>query len=205
MNRDLADRLLALKARDAEVRKDLLDRGLLFEGYAPEMEEVHVQNAGILEDVIDQHGWPGIGFVGSDAADAAWLVAQHAISLPRFQRRCLRLLRDAVTRGDAPARQEAFLTDRIRFNERRHQVYSTIFDWDEDGVLSPWTIEAPDGVDERRTRVNLPPLVDTIREHRQRAAGETPLTPQGYDARQREILAWCERVGWLEEREEDSE
>jgi NAD(P)-dependent dehydrogenase (short-subunit alcohol dehydrogenase family) len=33
--------------------------------------------------------------------------------------------------GDAPKRQVALLTDRIRFNEDRPQIYGTVFDWNE--------------------------------------------------------------------------
>ncbi|MFI7610911.1 YciI family protein [Nonomuraea terrae] len=48
------------------------------------------------------------------AAQAAWLLAQHADRDRDFQRRCLPLLRDAVARGQAAARQLAYLVDRVR-------------------------------------------------------------------------------------------
>jgi hypothetical protein len=75
--------------------------GSLFEGYSPEMERVHLENATRLEAIIVRHGWPGLSAVGADGAEAAWLVAQHAISRPAFQRRCLELLRAAVDSREA--------------------------------------------------------------------------------------------------------
>jgi hypothetical protein len=79
-----------------------------------------VANAEALEIALES-GWPGVSRVGKDGADAAWLVAQHAIGRPEFQRRCLALMEDAVARGDAPAWHAAYLADRIRTLEGRGQ------------------------------------------------------------------------------------
>ncbi len=191
------ERLRALLRRDHETRERLVRSGALFDGYAEEMEAVHVANARELERIVEQHGWPGIALVGEEGAEAAWLVAQHAISLPRFQRRCLGLLRDAVRRADAPPRHEAYLTDRIRFNERRAQVYGTVFDWDETGELSPWPIEGAGEVDQRRARAGLPPLAEQTVRLRREAEQEGDRPPGDYAARQREIERWAREVGWL--------
>lgn len=196
-NEQLTQLLLELEQTDKDTRTRLLAEGTLFDGYAPEMERVHVANAERLTAALDEHGWPGVSEVGEDAARAAWIVAQNAISLPDFQRRCLELLQEAVTQGEAPATYEAYLTDRIRFNERRPQVYGTVFDWDEEGRLSPWRIEEPEGVDVRREQVGLPPLaaaLDIVRLEAQ-VEGNTP--PQSFEARQREIETWARKVGWI--------
>ena len=90
------------------------------------------------------------------------------------------------------------MTDRIRFNERKPQVYGTVFDWDEHGQLSPWTIEDEAGVDERRTSVGLPPLVDAVEDARNQAAAEGNTPPADYSTRQWEIEDWARRTGWTE-------
>jgi len=77
-----------------------------------------------------------------------------------------------VAAEDAPAIHAAFLTDRIRFNERKLQVYGTVCDWDEYGQLSPWAIEDRAGVDQRRATVRLPPLADVVADARAQAAAE---------------------------------
>jgi hypothetical protein len=197
MDVDLRWELLELRQADEETRTKLVEDGSLYHGYAPEMERVHRKNAERLEAIMDGHGWPGVSLVGEDGAAAAWGIAQHAISLPAFQRRCLELLRAAVQAGEAPARHHAYLTDRIRFNERRPQVYGTIFDWDADGQMSPWQIEQPEGVEERRAAVGLPPLAGHIRRMRGQAAAEGARPPAAYGLRQREIEAWARKVGWI--------
>ncbi len=194
---ELARRLLSLSARDRATRDGLVESGELFDGYAPEMESVHRANAVELAKVLDRFGWPGRSLVGEEAAAAAWTIAQHAISLPDFQRRCRRALERAVEEGEAEPEHYARLTDRIRFNERRPQVYGTIFDWDEEDRLSPWPIEDADNVDDRRSRNGLPPLAESTAAVRRAAAAEGERPAGTFGERQQRIAAWCREVGWL--------
>ncbi len=97
--------------------------------------------------------------------------------------------------GEATLAQVAYLEDRIAFFERRPQRYGTQFDWDERGMLSPWPIEDPDGVDARRAAVGLPPLADRIAQVRKSAQGSVP---PDYARRQAEMLAWSRSVGWID-------
>ena len=197
MDHDLAAELLALRRRDVQTRRRLVESGELFAGYAPDMERVHLENARALDAILDRLGWPGADLVGAEAAEAAWLIAQHAISWPAFQRRCLALLAAAVDEGRAPRRHLAYLTDRVRCNERRPQVYGTIHDWDAAGELSPWPVEDPEGIDERRRAAELPPLADVTRELRRRARAEGDAPPASFEERQREIEEWARRTGWI--------
>jgi hypothetical protein len=193
-----AARLRALAQRDRATRARLVADGVLFDGYHPEMERVHLENARAMEELLDAGGWPEAGEVGEAAAEAALLVALHAISAPAFQRRCCRLLRAAVERGAAPARQLARLEDRVAFNERKPQRYGTVFDWDAAGRLSPWTLEDPTAVEALRQSVGLPALAEEVARLR-RAAGEEGNRPPGdHRARQAEMDAWARRVGWIE-------
>ena len=187
--------LLELRRHDEEVRTRLARDGSLFDGYVAEMEDVHVRNALSLQAILDRLGWPGVSMVGPDGSQAAWLVAQHAISMPAFQRRCLRLLRASVDSAEASPSHAAHLTDRIRFNERRPQVFGTVFDWDEEGEMSPWMIENKEGVDARRAAVGLPPLAESVARIRSQVDGEQ--APASWQFRQREILEWAERSGWI--------
>lgn len=198
MNETVLHQLIELYHKDEPTRAKLAHEGVLFDGYAAEMEQVHRQNAKQLESIIGEFGWPGETLVGEDGAWLAWIVAQHAISLPDFQRRCLELLSAAVAAEDAPSIHAAFLTDRIRFNERKPQVYGTIFDWDEYGQLSPWAIEDRAEVDQRRATVGLPPLADAVADARAQATAEGDRPPADYEARQREIEEWARRTGWKE-------
>src|SRR6516225_6501545 len=101
--------LLAMRAEDARVRQELLDAGELGGHYVPRMEAVHVKNAARLREIIAVHGWPAVDVAGQDGAEAAWLIAQHAVGEPDFQRRALILLSEGASLGRAPAWHAAYL------------------------------------------------------------------------------------------------
>lgn len=198
MNEALAEELLALKRRDLSTRARLLESGVLLDGYSEEMEQVHVENATALETILEDHGWPGVSLVGEEGAEAAWLVAQHAISLPDFQYFALQQLRRTVAAGEAPGWQEAYLTDRIRMNQQRPQVFGTQLDWDANGELSPWPIEAPAEVDKRRAEVGLVPLAEAVELARQHAQDEGHLPPADFERSRERQKTWAREVGWIE-------
>src|SRR5215470_16050186 len=121
----LSAELLSMAAEDVRVREELASDGSLFEGYHPRMREVHERNAARLLAVVQEHGWPGRSSVGERAAQAAWLILQHAIGNPSLQRNGLSVLKRAAAAGEVPLVQVAMLEDRIRSNEGRRQLYGT--------------------------------------------------------------------------------
>lgn len=190
------DELLGMAQEDLRVRAALAASGELFGGYHPSMRAVHDANAARIGAIMDDHGWPGEPQVGARAAEAAWLIVQHAIAQPGLQRRALEALRSAVERGDAPPVQLAMLEDRICTLEGRPQRYGTQFDWDERGELSPLPIEEPDAVDERRRSVGLGTLGDAAREHRATAEADGERPPADWLAYRRGMEQWLRDVGW---------
>jgi hypothetical protein len=158
----IADELIAMAAHDRKVCDELAASGALYEGYDPRMAAVHEKNALRLREIMAQIGWPTERVVGKRAAEAAWLIAQHAIAHPQFQRSCLEFLAMAAREQLVPAWQPAMLEDRIRVFEGRPQLYGTQLEPDEHGNMRPHTIEDPKGVDERRRAVSLEPLAEVL-------------------------------------------
>jgi hypothetical protein len=193
---DLRRELVAMAEEDHRIRTELAADGSLFDGYHPRMRAVHQANADRLASILRDRGWPGQPQVGADGANAAWLIVQHAIDRPAFQREALEALRLATERGEVPAMQPALLEDRIRTLEGRPQRYGTQFDWDESGELSPLPVEDPEGVDDRRRAIGLGPLDEAIRAQRRAAAAEGERPPGDWHARRREMEAWLLEVGW---------
>ena len=188
---DISEKLLAAQNADLELRTELAKDNSLYDGYHPKMQSLHERNAVYLQNVIKHIGWPSKDKVGQPAADAAWLIAQHAISMPAFQKNCLSLLKDEK---DIPAWQIAMMTDRICMFENRGQIYGTQFDWDENGELSPVEIDDIENVDSRRASVGLPPLAEAIKKHR----AENTYHPSADDvkARRKKADLWAKRAGW---------
>ena len=156
-NDALCTELLRMRFEDLTVRQELLDSGQLGGVYVPRMEAIHIKNAARLRELIDQHGWPAEDIAGKDGAEAAWLIAQHAVGEPDFQRQVLRLITECAAAGRIPPWHVAYLEDRIAMYEGRPQRYgSQWFDDPRDGRTRPWTLSDPERVDEFRASVGLP-------------------------------------------------
>ncbi len=159
MNETLRRELIAMRDEDVRVRDELLAANELGGTYVPRMEAVHVKNAARLREIVEQQGWPAEDIVGEDGAKAAWLIAQHAIGEPEFQRRALQRMRECAAEGRIPAWQAAYLEDRIAMYEGRPQRFGTQWlDDPRDGRIRPWKLADSDRVNELRARVGLPEL-----------------------------------------------
>jgi hypothetical protein len=155
----LRQELLDMRSEDLSVREELLESGQLGGTYVPRMEAIHVKNATRLRELIERCGWPAEDIAGKDGAEAAWLIAQHAIGEPDFQRHVLRLLNECAASGRTPAWHSAYLEDRIAMYEGRPQRFgSQWLDDPRDGRVRPWKLQDPDRVDQLRASVGLGPL-----------------------------------------------
>lgn len=196
MSEKLKSILLEMAKQDEQMRAKLASSGELFEGYHPEMEKVHNDNAERLEQLIDEHGWPDKALVGQDASYAAWLIVQHAIGKPHFQKKCLGLLKKEVEKGEFEPKLVAYLEDRINIYEGKPQIYGTQFDWDSEGQLSPQPIQNPDTVNQLRESVGLEPLEEKIQEMRRNAKQEHHQAPKNQQKREQKFHQWAKKVGW---------
>ncbi len=191
------ERLIAAARHDLETRARLAREGVLFDGYHPEMAALHAENAALVEHAIEAlSAWPTRKHVGDDGASAAFLIAQHAIGLPAFQRRALSLMLEAAGEGEINIVDTAYLADRIAVFEGRAQTFGTQFDWDAHGQLSPAPIADPTNIEDRRASVGLPPLADVIAEMRAHAAAEGETPPADLAQRREKFEAWAKLVGW---------
>lgn len=197
IDEELRRELLEMVANDMSTREELAADGSLFEGYHPRMEAVHNSNSARLSAIIDERGWPGLSLAGGDGEDAAWIIVQHSIGEPAFQRRALSLLKEAVGRGEAHAWQAAYLEDRICACEGRPQIYGTQYDWDESGELSPYPrIQDAERVNERRRAVGLGTLEEDLARMRAGAASSREKPPSDLAKRRKEEEDWARSVGW---------
>jgi hypothetical protein len=159
INEQLRQELLAMRTEDRTVRQELIDSGELGGSYVPRMEDVHRKNAARLRELIELYGWPTEHIAGQDGAEAAWLIAQHAIGEPDFQRRVLALLRACVAENRVPAWHAAYLEDRIAMHEGRPQHYGTQWVQDPtDGHYRPWSLSDADHLNDLRGEVGLSPM-----------------------------------------------
>lgn len=195
MDEALLAELRSLERRDTETREKLLREDRLYGTYDEDMQQVHRENGVELASIVAMHGWPGVSKVGLAGYRVAWLIAQHSICTPELQKRFLLALGEGADFGDAPMKQVALLTDRIRFNEGKPQVYGTVLDWNESGELG-CDLEDPDNVDSRRFAVGLQPFEQALEEHRREVATQGGKPPADFKVYREAADLWAQQVGW---------
>ncbi len=193
MLKHIQQKLFAMRAIDEKVREELAADGSLFDGYHNRMEQVHRANAHALRAMIEEHGWPNEELVGSDGAEAAWLVAQHSISEPSFMRLCRRQLDEASRAGLVPRWQYAYIDDRIQVFESKAQRFGTQIDLKPEGAVVH-ELEDPDQVDAWRQEVGLGSIAVVIA----KAKDASLPSLEEYSLKQAEALLWRKRVGWIQ-------
>ncbi|MGC5000712.1 DUF6624 domain-containing protein [Streptomyces sp. DT195] len=106
-------------------------------------------------------GWHGRTLVGEDGCQAALAISLNSDHDPAFQVTLLRILADAVRRGDATTAQWAHLHDRCLVRGCRPQTYGTQY-WMYDGQLEMCPVVDPEDLDQQRASVGLPPHHDRL-------------------------------------------
>lgn len=117
-----------------------------------------------LADIIAAKGWPTISMVGFEAANAAWLVAQHAPPEELARARSwLAMMQAAATRHEILPANLATSIDRVLVYENKAQRYGTQFRTVAGGAAEPYPIDDASGLDRRRREAGLPPFSEQLR------------------------------------------
>lgn len=115
---------------------------------------VDEDNTAFLKAWIADHGWPQISEVGDKVAFNSWLLAQHADHDPAFQEDVLQRMAVLVEKGEAKAKEYAYLWDRVAIAQNRPQRYAT------QGACQgshwePADLEEPEQIEARRAEMGL--------------------------------------------------
>lgn len=197
---NIAERLLALQKNDLCTRQKLTETGELWNGYHPQMEAVHVENAVALEAIIKEIGYPNETKVGNDASQAAWLIIQHAISLPKFMKQCHVLADIEAANGNIDPLNVAYLSDRIAMYENRPQRYGTQFTYDENGDLTPYAMDAEiEVINSRRAKLGLNTIDERLATltHQAKVENTPKMSKEEHQKHQKTYTLWQKKVGWI--------
>jgi len=70
----------------------------------------------LLSKIFDQYGYPGYDLVGKQGSNNYWLMVQHSDKTPAFQLKVLEAMKKEVDKGNADAKNYAYLVDRVKIN-----------------------------------------------------------------------------------------
>jgi hypothetical protein len=142
------------------VQKEGQDSPLFLE-LALKQKENDKANIERLVEIIEHHGWPGLGMVGEKASNGAFLVLQHA-DLP-LQEKFLPMLREAKEAGEMKGEVVALLEDRVLMRQGKKQIYGSQITTNAEGLAEPWPIEDEPNVDKRRAALGMEPMAAYMR------------------------------------------
>jgi hypothetical protein len=196
-NKALGAQLLKRMDEDVALREALADSDIDAETYQQKIEELCAENAVWLEKIISQLGWPGLSQVDYEGAEAAWYIAQNAISMPQFMRGALQLMHQELENENVPHWQYAYLADAIKFFEGKPQRYGTQFDWNREGAMVPWELAEPEKVNEYRKQAGLNTIEDRSREILLDLINSGEEAPENFDKRKKQFQKWQKAVGWV--------
>ncbi|MCC7075264.1 MAG: hypothetical protein IT383_28385 [Deltaproteobacteria bacterium] len=108
-----------------------------------------------LSRLIGKSAWITLSRYGEEAAQAAWLIAQHADNDVYFQRDVLARLEKLLPSGEVKRDNYAYLWDRVAVNEGRKQRFGTQGSCTGPGRWEPRELEDPARVDALREQFGI--------------------------------------------------
>lgn len=159
-NTALKIELLDRGHRDQAVRDSVFGKGTDLDPAAVRlMQQVDMENTTWLKDLVAREGWPTAAKVGAEAANSAFLILQHAVHDPAFQRMMLDTISQAYARGDVDGQSYALLYDRVTVQSGGKQRYGSQMQI-RNGRIVFDPIEDSAKVDSLRASVGLPSLAE---------------------------------------------
>lgn len=112
-----------------------------------------------LEEILNNHGYPGYDLIGKKGAFNFWMITQHSDFNPEFQEKVLDKLKIEVDKENASATNYAYLMDRVLINKGEKQVYGTQLDFNQN-ICQAFSknIEDSSDVNKRRLEIGLESL-----------------------------------------------
>ena len=112
--------------------------------------------------IIAEYGWPTQEQIGVNGARTLFLVLQHANA--NTHKKYLPVIEKAAKAGDIKKEYVAYLKDRIAVADGRKQIYGSQIRRDSNSKKHyVYPIEDPQNVDERRTKLGMPPMSQYVR------------------------------------------
>jgi hypothetical protein len=154
---DLAQELIEMGAQDRALRL-ALNGGQRDAAFLKKMAADDRKLQRRLRQIVTTKGWPTISMVGAEAANEAWLVAQHA---PQAQlKHWAVFMRAAANKHEIKLSNLATSLDRVRLFEKRPQIYGTQYHVEQDGAIQIYPIEDFSNVDARRLEMGMSSLAE---------------------------------------------
>jgi hypothetical protein len=120
-------------------------------------QQIAKENYSIMQQLLEEYGWPKYSMVGKIAADAPLLVINHHES-DSVRIKYLARIKQSCLDKEGSCMEYAKIQDRILVSEDKLQIYGMQFRYNAERNLEPFPIIDPEYVDQRRAEIGLEPL-----------------------------------------------
>lgn len=117
-----------------------------------------------LKEIIDTSGYPGFDRIGESGESDFWVMVQHSDFDPAWQEEVLALLIVEAKANNAATAHVGLLTDRVRVNTGRPQLYGTQRHFNELQQAYIKDLEDREHVNERRAALGMETLEEYLNE-----------------------------------------
>lgn len=126
------------------------------------MAKIDYANQKKLKKILKKIKTPTVRNIGSDGAEAVWMIAQHSANDLEFMKKVLSLIRKATEKNPENSYYKGipYLIDRINYLSGKRQLYGTQFLAGLSGKVEPYPIKDVANIDERRNKYGLGPFKD---------------------------------------------
>ncbi|HEU4376885.1 MAG TPA: carboxypeptidase-like regulatory domain-containing protein [Telluria sp.] len=155
MEPKISQELVAMEAADQEVRARWAQSPLKG-AFDQEMAKIDGANESRIVEIIRDKGWPDAEMVGVKAANAMWVLVQHAS--PLLLKKCLPYMKEAAAKNELSWATVALSIDRDLVYDGKKQIYGSQFRSGKDGNMEMYPVEDEQHLDDRRQRVGLQPI-----------------------------------------------
>ena len=108
-----------------------------------------------LDSIIEEYGYPGYDLIGENGESNFWVMVQHSDFDPGFQAGVLILLKEQIDKKNANGSHYGLLTDRVRKNTNKPQLYGTQVNYNKFGQAYIEFLEDSVNVNNRRKAVGM--------------------------------------------------
>ena len=187
--------LIARAQKEKAFWRKIEESGQRYDGAESEFKDLRLSNTRYLNEILKKEIWPGISDYGEAINGAAFSIARASVQSPSEMKHFAEKLLESVSNGESKPIHLAAIQDCICYYEGKPQVYGMFLEWKVNGELYA-NVKNIDEANIKRKALQLPPLQEAIKAHREELASNPGSKPSDIAAHNKMHRSWAKSVGW---------
>lgn len=189
------DELIARAQKEKAFWRTIEESGQRYDGAESEFKDLRLSNTRHLSDILKTEIWPKISEYGEEVNGAAFSIARASVQSPSEMKYFAEKISESVSNGESKPIHLAAIQDCISYYEDKPQTYGMFLEWKVDGELYA-NVTNIDEANIKRKALQLPPLQEAIKAHREELASNPGSQPNDIAVHNKMHRSWAKSVGW---------